>query len=124
MNSSVMLAVTTPSATHVRNVERVNEARRGRTTTSRIRPAQDSRSHAAPSAPIRSISSTDRARPICTHATDAVAIRTPVRTSFVVTFALNGTATVHVHVIYLDIPFTKCERLVGQCHGGCCVAGT
>jgi hypothetical protein len=41
---------------------------------------------------------------------DPVAIRTPVRTWFVVTSAFNGTATVHVHVIYLDIPFDEYER--------------
>jgi hypothetical protein len=34
----------------------------------------------------------------------------PVRAWFVVTSALNGTATVHVHVIYLDIPFMNHEQ--------------
>jgi hypothetical protein len=34
-----------------------------------------------------------------------------VRRWFVVTSALNGTATVHVHVIYPYIPFEKHERL-------------
>jgi hypothetical protein len=40
-----------------------------------------------------------------------MAIRAPVRAWFVVTPALNGTTTVHVHVIFLDIPFTN----RGQC---------
>jgi hypothetical protein len=34
----------------------------------------------------------------------------PVRAWFVVTPALNGTATVHVHVIYLDILFMNHEQ--------------
>jgi hypothetical protein len=38
----------------------------------------------------------------------------PVRAWFVVTPALNGTAPVHVHVIFVDIPFTNYER--SMCH--------
>lgn len=34
----------------------------------------------------------------------------PVRAWFVVTTALNGTNTVHVHVIFLDIPFMNREQ--------------
>jgi hypothetical protein len=45
------------------------------------------------------------ARPIWTQSIDPIAIRAPVRAGFGVTSALNGRATVHVHVIFLDIPF-------------------
>ena len=63
MNSSVTAAVTTPSTTHTRKVAQVNAATRGRTMTSISTPAHASRSHAAPSTPMRSISVTAIARP-------------------------------------------------------------
>ena len=37
-------------------------------------------------------------------------MKAPVRAWFVVTPALNGTETVHVHVIFLDIPFMNREQ--------------
>jgi hypothetical protein len=44
-------------------------------------------------------------------------MRAPVRAWFVVTPALNGSETVHVHVIFLDIPFMNHERLFLACDG-------
>ena len=38
-------------------------------------------------------------------------MKAPVRAWFVVTPALNGTATVHVHLILPDIPFANPEQL-------------
>jgi hypothetical protein len=78
--------------------------------TSISTPAHASRSHAAPSTPMRSISVTAIASPIWTHSIEPMAIRAPVRAWFVVTHALNGMATVHVHVIFIDIPFINHER--------------
>ena len=45
------------------------------------------------------------ARPSCTHSMEAIAINAPVRAWFELTPALNGSTTVHVHVIFLDISF-------------------
>ena len=75
-------------------------------------PAQANLSHAAPSTPIRSIRVTAIASPTCTHAIDPIAMKAPVRAWLSVTFELNGTPTVRVHVIYLDIPFTISKRSV------------
>ena len=110
MNSMVTEAVTTPSATHTMKVARVNAAARGRTITSIRRPAHASRSQAAPSTPMRSIKVTAIASPTCTHIIDPIAIRAPVRAWLSVTTALNGTRTVHVHVIFLDISFGNREQ--------------
>ncbi len=110
MNSMVIEAVTTPSITQAEKVVRVNAAARGRTMTSIRMPAQASLSHAAPSTPMRSIKVTAIARPICTHSIDAIAMKAPVRAWLSVTTALNGTVTVHVHVIFLDIPFGDHEQ--------------
>ena len=110
MNSMVTEAVTTPSSTHTKKVDRVNAAARGRTMTSIKRPAQASRSQAAPSTPMRSIRVTAIASPTCTHSIDPIAIRAPVRAWFSVTTALNGTTTVRVHVIFLDILFGNHEQ--------------
>ena len=63
MNSSVTAAVTTPSTTHIMKLDRVNAERFGRTMSSSRIPAHASRSHAAPSTPIRSINVTAIARP-------------------------------------------------------------
>jgi hypothetical protein len=79
MNSSVTAAVTTPSTTQTRKVAQVNDAKRGRTMTSISTPAHASRSHAAPSTPMRSISVTAIARPTWTHSIEPIAIRAPVR---------------------------------------------
>jgi len=49
---------------------------------------------------MRSINVTAIARPTCTHSIEPIAIRAPVRAWLVVTSALNGKATVRVHVIY------------------------
>ena len=83
-----------------------------------ISSAQASRSQAAPSTPIRSISVTATARPTCTHSIEPIAIRAPVRAwyraGYVVTPAFNDTNTVAVHVILPDIPFVSHERLLGR----------
>ena len=112
MNSMVTDAVTTPSATHARKVDRVNAAGRGRTMTSMSSPAQASRSQAAPSTPMRSIRVTAIASPTCTDSIDPIAMKAPVRAWLSPITALNVTATVHVHVIFLDIPFDDRERCV------------
>ena len=112
MNSIVTAAVTTPSKTHVRKLDRVNATGRGRTMTSRRMPAHANRNHAAPSTPIWSISVTASARPSCTHSMEPIAMSAPLRAWLVVTPALNGRVTVHVHVIFLDIPFMNHERYV------------
>jgi DNA-binding transcriptional LysR family regulator len=79
MNNMVTPAVTTPSATHVSNAGRVKARSRGRTRTSRITPAQASRTHAAPSGPTWSNNPTDTARPTCTHSIATTAIDAPAR---------------------------------------------
>jgi hypothetical protein len=88
----------------------VNADARGRTITSIKTPAQASRSYAAPSTPMRSIIVTAIASPTCTDNIDPIAMKAPVRAWLSVMSALNVTATVHVHVIYLDIPFDDHER--------------
>ena len=70
----------------------MNAAKRGRTITSISTPAHASRSHAAPSTPMRSINVTAIARPTCTHSIEPIAIMAPVRAWLVVTSALNGTS--------------------------------
>ena len=112
MKSSVTVAVTTPSTTHMKKLDRVNATARGRTKSSKMMPAHASRSHAAPSTPISSISVTAIARPSCTHSMEPIAMKAPVRAWFVITPALNGRRTVHVHVISLDIPFMIHEQLL------------
>jgi hypothetical protein len=112
-----MVAVTTPSTTHMRKLDRVNATRRGRMMSSKMTPAQANRSHAAPSTPIWSMSVTAIARPTWTHSMEPIAMRAPVRAWFVVTPALNGSETVHVHVIFLDIPFMNHERSFLACDG-------
>jgi hypothetical protein len=78
-------AVTIPSSTHAVKLDFVNADGRGRTITKKIAPAQISRSHAAPSAPIRSMSPTETARPSCTHVIDASAIPAPMAAGLRVT---------------------------------------
>ena len=91
----------------------MNAAGRGRMITSISTPAQANRSHAAPSTPIRSIRVTAIASPTCTHAIDPIAMKAPVRAWLLSgTSELNGTPTVRVHVIYVDIPFTIPKRSV------------
>src|SRR5215208_210505 len=110
MNSRVMSAVTIPSSTHTRKVAQVNAVTRGRTMTSISTPAHARRIHAAPSTPMRSISETAIARPTWTHSIDPIAIKAPERAWFVITPALNGTTTVRVHLIFLDISFANHEQ--------------
>jgi hypothetical protein len=42
---------------------------------------------------------------------EPIAMNAPVRAWFLITPALNGTDTVHVHVIFTDIPFANNEQL-------------
>jgi hypothetical protein len=91
MNKSVMPDVTTPSRTHVRNVDLVKADGRGRTISNRMIPAQNKRIQAAPSTPSRSTRPSDSASPTCTLTIDAIAIATPILVCVVVTQALNGT---------------------------------
>ncbi len=79
MNSIVIPAVTTPSATQSRNDARVKLARRGRTITSSSTPAQASRRKAAPAGPTASKSATEAAIPSWTVSIEATAIEAPVR---------------------------------------------
>ena len=79
MNSSVSPAVTAPSARQAISPDRLNVVIRGRTSTSRIAAAHTSRSQAAPSAPIRSMSPTETASPSCTHTIDTTANAAPER---------------------------------------------
>jgi hypothetical protein len=81
MNSIVIAAVTTPSATHAARLLRVNPTRRGRRKSRNSRPAHARRSQAAPSGPIWSISPTATATPDCTDSMAATAIAAPVRAS-------------------------------------------
>ena len=82
MNSMVTPAVTTPSATPYFSAVRENCEGRGRTNTRISTPAQNSRSQAAPSAPMRSISPTEAASPSCTHSIETTAMPAPVRAWF------------------------------------------
>ena len=79
MNRRVRPAITTPRSTLATRPDRVNRVRQGRPISTISTPAQTRRSHAAPSAPSRSINPTETASPSCTHSIDAVAIRAPVR---------------------------------------------
>jgi hypothetical protein len=51
------------------------------------------------------------ASPICTQTIEAIAIAAPLRARFAVTSALNGTSTIHVHVIFMDISFMNYGQL-------------
>src|SRR6476646_12206768 len=115
MKSTVSPAVTTPSATAVSRPRRPNRDGRGRTTTSRTRPAQASRSHAAPSGPTRSNRPTDRASPSCTHVMDPTAMRVPVRAWLravvdVLMTPVEPVMTVRVHVRNVDTTFENPEQ--------------
>jgi hypothetical protein len=59
---------------------------------------------------MRSIRVTAIASPTCTDSIDPIAMKAPVRAWSSLTSALNVTATVHVHVIFVDIPFDNHER--------------
>ena len=78
---------------------------RGRTSTSRIAAAHTSRSQAAPSAPIRSMSPTETASPSCTHTIETRAKAAPERLGEKVTRPVKTTGTVHVHVTFTDESF-------------------
>ena len=119
MNSMVMPAVTPPRATAVPNDRRVNAEGRGRTMTSSRAPAQTSLSQAAPSAPMRSISATEVARPNWTNSMAVIAIAVPDRTEFCGMEVFKPGGIVHVHVISPDITFT----FYGQWRDGLPTAG-
>ena len=90
-----------------RSASRLNADGRGRTTTSRMPPAQNSRSHAAPPAPTWSIRPIEAARPSCTQSIESIAIEAPARAEDVDTDPVNAGATVRVHVVLVDTPFRK-----------------
>src|SRR5690349_19830770 len=119
MNSIVTAAVTMPSTTHARKVDRVNAAFRGRTMTSIKMPAQANRNQAAPSTPTRSMRVTAIARPTCTQSIDPTAMKAPVRAALPVISAFNGTTNVHVHVIFMDISFKDHEQYRDGALGAC-----
>lgn len=99
MNSSVIPAVTTPSAAQMPNVAQVNAAMRGRTMTRISTPAQTRRNQAAPSTPMRSIKVTAMASPSWTDSIDVIAINAPVRACVALTNALNVTDLACVYAI-------------------------
>ena len=79
MNRIVSPAVTTPSSTQARNDDLVNWDGRGRPIASISNPAQASRIHAAPSAPMSSNSPTETAMPSCTQSIEPTAMEAPAR---------------------------------------------
>jgi len=115
MKNMVTPAVTTPRATVASRIGRRNRQGRGRTATSRITPAQASRSQTAPSGPTWPNSGTDRARPSWTQVIEPTAIKVPARAADLdgaaatIMMASTYEQIVRVHVRFVDIPFMNTE---------------
>ena len=72
--------------------------------------AQNSRSQAAPVAPIWSTSPTDTASPSWTQSIDTVAMEAPMRADDLDMTPSQRRQNVRVHVTFLDIPFTRTKQ--------------
>src|SRR6516225_4569335 len=116
MNSIVIPAVTTPRISAASKVRRGKRQGRGRTQAARSTPAQASRSHAAPSAPIEVNRGTDSARPSWTHVIEPTAISVPVRArdrcgpGTVLMIPVHRPQIIRVHLTFFDKLFIDHEQ--------------